>query len=256
MSKQREAARSEGSPGGRRSLAANHRGTAGTGRRKPDHCTPWDIRAPPLRMTTAMTWTFQRPARAVSVGHSSKRSFHDSLFGLVFRRLKDTLLSKGAWQQVTRIEDLCHSSTLPQMAPPPGRLCGSCPDAASMTTSPTSRRDLATGSGRVTGSVDTAASSWTLSWNMQKPAAPLKPRGCTTRVFTLWFVARNWQTLTLPRDLGGPHLRNPGRLIFSIPLVSPDAVRPWTCVWPPPLQWHLEECCTGGIRSQACALQE
>ena len=25
------------------------------------------------------------------------------------RRLKDTLLSKGAWQQVTRIEDLCHA---------------------------------------------------------------------------------------------------------------------------------------------------
>ena len=25
------------------------------------------------------------------------------------RLLKDTLLSKGAWQQVTRIEDLCHA---------------------------------------------------------------------------------------------------------------------------------------------------
>ena len=27
-----------------------------------------------------------------------------------------------------------------------------------------------------------------------------------------------------------------GRLIFSLPLLSPDAVRPWTCAWPPPLQ--------------------
>ena len=25
------------------------------------------------------------------------------------RRLKDTFLSNGAWQQVTRIEDLCHA---------------------------------------------------------------------------------------------------------------------------------------------------
>ena len=46
-----------------------------------------------------------------------------------------------------------------------------------MTTSPTSRRDLGTGSGRVTGSVGAAALSWTLSWTMQKPAAPPKPRG-------------------------------------------------------------------------------
>ena len=28
----------------------------------------------------------------------------------------------------------------------------------------------------------------------------------------------------------GSQLRNPGRLIFSPPLLSPDAVRPWTCV--------------------------
>ena len=35
-----QAACSEGSPSGRRSVAANHRGTAGTGRHKPDHRTP------------------------------------------------------------------------------------------------------------------------------------------------------------------------------------------------------------------------
>ena len=31
----------------------------------------------PLKMTPAMTWTFQCPARAVSVGHSSNCSSHD-----------------------------------------------------------------------------------------------------------------------------------------------------------------------------------
>ena len=49
---------------------------------RPSH--PWDIPAPPLKRSTAMTWTSQCPARAVSVGRSSKRSFHDSP-GLVSR---------------------------------------------------------------------------------------------------------------------------------------------------------------------------
>ena len=39
----------------------------------------------------------------------------------------------------------------------------------------------------------------------------------------------------------GSLLRNPGRQIFSPPLLSPDAVRPWMCVWPPPLQRQLAE---------------
>ena len=30
---------------------------------------------------------------------------------------------------------------------------------------------------------------------------------------------------------GGSQLRNPGRLIFSLPLLSQDAVRLWMCVW-------------------------
>ena len=44
----------------------------------------------------------------------------------LLRRLKNTLLSKGAWQQGTRIEDLCHT----QVALPLRRMCGKCPDAA------------------------------------------------------------------------------------------------------------------------------
>ena len=45
------------------------------------------------------------------------------------RRLEDTLLSKRAWQQVTRIEDLRHAC-LPQVALPLRRMCGKCPHAA------------------------------------------------------------------------------------------------------------------------------
>ena len=94
-----------------------------------------------------------------------------------------------------------------------------------MTTPPMSRRDLATGSGRVTGSVGAAVPSWTHSWNTQKPAATPKPRGNTTRAFTPWSAPRNWQTLALLRNPEDSPLRNLGRLIFLPPLLSPDAVR-------------------------------
>ena len=45
---------------------------------KPGSKLSWDCRD---RVST--TWTSQRSAKAVSMGHSSKRSFHDSLIGLV-----------------------------------------------------------------------------------------------------------------------------------------------------------------------------
>ena len=48
---------------------------------RPSH--PSNTQAPPLKMKTATTWTSQRPGRANSVRRSSKRSFHDSLIGLV-----------------------------------------------------------------------------------------------------------------------------------------------------------------------------
>ena len=70
----------------------------------------------------------------------------------------------------------------------------------------------------------------------QKPAATPKPRGGTTRAFTPWSAACNWQTLALLRNPRGSQLRSPGRLTHSLPLQYPDAVRPWTCAWPPPSQ--------------------
>ena len=56
-------------------------------------------------MKTATTWTSQRPGRADSVRPSFSRLTDRTLF----RRLKNTLFSEGAWQQVTGIEDLCHT---------------------------------------------------------------------------------------------------------------------------------------------------
>ena len=46
------------------------------------------------------------------------------------RRLKDTLLSKGDWQQVTRIEDLCHAQVPHKWLLPPGRVRGKSLDTA------------------------------------------------------------------------------------------------------------------------------
>ena len=65
------------------------------------------------------------------------------------------------------------------------------------------------------------------------------------------------------RNPEGSQQRNPGRLIFSLPLLSQDAAPPWMCVWPPPMQQGLEEtqrrrhlvanCPTAGKKSQTCA---
>ena len=77
---------------------------------------------------------------------------------------------------------------------------------------------------------------------MQKPAAQPKPRGALrvrSRCGLRHETCRSWHYQ--PRNSGGSQLRNPGQLIFSPPLLSPDAVRPWMCVWPPPLQRQLAE---------------
>ena len=81
------------SSGGRRSLAANDWRTAGTRRHQPDH---------------SITRTPKRPGGAGSVRRSYKRTFLRLTDRSRLRRLEDKLLSKGAWQQVTRIDDLCH----------------------------------------------------------------------------------------------------------------------------------------------------
>ena len=134
-------------------------------------------------MTTAMTWASQCPARAVSVDHSqaqlSRLTDRTRL-----RRLKETLLSKGAWQQVTRVEDLCHAQVSHKCLYHLDVCAGSVLTPHDDITD-VQKKYSASSSGRVTGSVSAAALSQTHSWNMQKPAAPLKPCGGTTRdIFT------------------------------------------------------------------------
>ena len=97
-------------------------------------------------------------------------------------------------------------------------------------------------SGQALGSAAACtAPSWTHSWNTEKLAAPPKPREDTTRAFTLWFAVKNLQTQASLRNQGGSQLRNPGRLICSLPLLSQDVVRPWMFVCPPPMQQQHEE---------------
>ena len=91
--------------------------------------TPSNTPALPLRLETAMTWTSQRPGRAVSVRRSSKRRFSGSLIGL----------DVGAWRTHSSPKGLAASDKnrrlvphagLPQMALPLRHICGKCPDAA------------------------------------------------------------------------------------------------------------------------------
>ena len=63
------------------------------------------------------------------------------------RRLKNTLYSKGAWQQVTRIEDLCHTHVSHMMALPLRRVRGKCADAARVHHQ-RAEKDMATGRGQ------------------------------------------------------------------------------------------------------------
>ena len=60
----------------------------------------------------------------------------------------------------------------------------------------------------------------------------------------------------------GSHQRNPGRLIFSLQLLSHDEVRLWMCVEPLPTlqrlevsnkQLLIETCLTTGMHSETCA---
>ena len=87
--------RSEGSPGGRRILAANVWGTAWTGRHS--------LRTSQLRLPGLLSASEEPTlcAAAPSAAFTTDRSR--------LRRSKDTLFSKGGWQQVTRIEDLCRA---------------------------------------------------------------------------------------------------------------------------------------------------
>ena len=100
---------------------------------------------------------------------------------------------------------------------------------------PMFRKDSATESGWEVASADPSVPSWNNSWNTQKTCS----NAAATREHHS-FVHAVVYGMKLA-DPGITLLRNPGRLIFSPPLLSPDAVRPWACVWPSPLQRQLAE---------------
>ena len=108
-----------------------------------------------------------------------------------------------------------------------------------MTTSPISRRDLATGSGRVTGSVGQGSFLDPQLENAETCSTAESTRGhcaCVHAVVCGMKLADPGITTKLRRLTASQ-----SRLIFPPPLLSQDAVRPWTCAWPPPLQRQLAE---------------
>ena len=92
------------------------------------------------------------------------------------RRLKDTLRSKGAWQHVVRIEDLCHTHGSHKTRV-------RAVSSHRTTTSPTYKRDSATGPTRAVVCAPCADHCWTLNSSTVKPAALTKPTGNTMHAF-------------------------------------------------------------------------
>ena len=69
---------------------------------------------------------------------------------------------------------------------------------------------------------------------------------CRTAEATLRWCSRRFGRINLliqesPQSAEDSQKGNPGRLIFSLPLLFRDAARLWTCVWHPPLQQQQPE---------------
>ena len=149
--------------------------------------------------------------------------------------LESTLLSKGTWQQVTRIEDLCHTHVSHK------RLYHLVACAASVLTPhdyiTNVQKRLGNRAWTGFGEFRLCAPSWTHSWNMTRLAASPKLRGDTMHAFTLWGVADPGIT-SEARGLTASQSRPAD---ISLRLLSQDAAPPWMCVSPPPLQQQPEE---------------
>ena len=87
-----------------RSVAANNWRAAGTWRRKPDSASS------PCQDEDSEDMDFSAPRKSRLGAPQLQAQLSRLTDRTPLRRLKSTLLSNGAWQQVTRIEDLCHTS--------------------------------------------------------------------------------------------------------------------------------------------------
>ena len=186
---------------------------------------PSNIPDPPLKMKTVMTWTSQRPESPLSAPQlQTQLSRHTDRTRL--RRLKNTLLSKGAWQLVTRIEDLCH------VALPLGRMRRKCPDYI------TNVQNRLVNKLCVVGGLCRCCGFF-LDPQLEHAET------CSTAEATRGHYAcvqgvvcgRPGHYYETPE---GSPLRNPGLLISSPPQPL-DVAPPWTYVWHPPLLRPLAE---------------
>ena len=104
------------------------------------------------------------PEKAGSAHHSSKR-----------------ISSKGAWQQVTPIDDVCHTHVSHKWLYHLDACAGSVLTPYDYISN-VQKKDWATGSTRALVNAVCVDHSWTLISSMVKPAAPLKPPEDTTLV--------------------------------------------------------------------------
>ena len=158
---------------------------------------------------------------------SSKRSFHGFTDRTRLRRLKSAL-SKGASQQVSRIEDLRHTHVSHKWL----HHLDAC----------TCGKDLETGREQDLASAACTAPSWTHSLNTEKPAAPPKPRGDTTRcvhAVVCGSTLADPSSTTEPRGLTASQPRPAD--ILTTAVVSGRRAGVDVCVSPLPMQQQLEE---------------
>ena len=156
------------------------------------------------------------------------------------RRLKDTLLSKGAWQQVTRIEDLCHAQVSHKWLYHLDACAGSVLTPHDYITNVQKRLGnrvwVGGGQCRCCGSfLDPQLEH---SETCSNAEATRGHYACVHAMVCGMKLADPGITAEL-RGLTASQSRPAD--IFTTAAVPIDAVRPWACVWPPPLQRQLAE---------------
>ena len=150
-------------------------------------------------------------------------------------RTRLRLLSKGAWQQVTGIEDLCHAQVSRRWLFHLDACAGSVLAPHDYITNVQKRLGNRLWEG------DGHCRCCGFFLDPQVEHAETCSTAEATRGRYTWCSRHGLRHETCgPRHYHGTQgthrFRNPGRLICSPPLLSPDAARPWTCAWPPPLQ--------------------
>ena len=174
------------------------------------------------------------PGKAVSAHDSSRSCSPCCPTEPECDALKHFLHTGGAWQQVTRVVDLCHTHVSHEWAV----------SSRHTPTSPTYTRDLARGPTRAL--VACAAHSCTLQSSTVKPAALPEYRACVHAVLGGLKLVDCKESPQNPED---SQKHNPDWLMSSLPaavpiflplLLSPDAGRLWTCAQHPPTQQRPE----------------